>query len=295
MYNIGTWELPSLATDKLNPAVRDDIDFFTLPTTDGSVTAANEFVSPSGIGMAVNSKTYDPLVSDFLKFALDEVPGRVRGHRRALADDQRGNRRPRRTPLRCTRRPWKRPTTLGDKQAMPWDTQLDPTTNGRLQQELVLLVQGNITPEQFTKTHGRAPSRRTRPSSSSKPTAAGARQAPARKAQPCFPTGHDSQSWSSCSHPCCSTARSAVPHPSVAVPELLLMERHQRHGVRWARQLRPDAHGGRHLLALLLQRPRSTWPSAWSCSSAAPCLSPACSPPCGAAANSSRPCICCRR
>ena len=35
---------------------------------------------------------------------------------------------------------------------MPWDTQLDPTTNGRLQQELVLLVQGNITPEQFTST-----------------------------------------------------------------------------------------------------------------------------------------------
>ncbi|MCU1559024.1 MAG: sugar-binding protein, partial [Microbacteriaceae bacterium] len=30
--------------------------------------------------------------------------------------------------------------------------QLDPTTNTRLQQELVLLVQGNVKPDEFTKT-----------------------------------------------------------------------------------------------------------------------------------------------
>jgi len=35
---------------------------------------------------------------------------------------------------------------------MPWDTQLDPTTDSRLKQELVLLVQGDITPEEFTST-----------------------------------------------------------------------------------------------------------------------------------------------
>ncbi len=35
---------------------------------------------------------------------------------------------------------------------MPWDTQLDPATNTRLQQELTLLVQGDITPEEFTTT-----------------------------------------------------------------------------------------------------------------------------------------------
>jgi raffinose/stachyose/melibiose transport system substrate-binding protein len=36
--------------------------------------------------------------------------------------------------------------------AMPWDTQLDPATNTRLQQELTLLVQGDITPDEFIKT-----------------------------------------------------------------------------------------------------------------------------------------------
>ena len=41
VYNIGTWELPSLATDALDPTVRNDVDFFTLPTTAGSVTSAD--------------------------------------------------------------------------------------------------------------------------------------------------------------------------------------------------------------------------------------------------------------
>jgi raffinose/stachyose/melibiose transport system substrate-binding protein len=151
MYNIGTWELPSLATDKLNPAVRNDIDFITLPTTEGSVTAGNEFVSPSGIGMAVNSKTYDPLVSDFLKFALAKYPAEyaATGALSPTTDVTTA------IPANATplyKKAVEKADDLGDQQAMPWDTQLDPTTNGRLQQELVLLVQGDITPEQFTST-----------------------------------------------------------------------------------------------------------------------------------------------
>ncbi len=41
---------------------------------------------------------------------------------------------------------------MGTKIAMPWDTQLDPATNTRLQQELTLLVQGDITPDEFVST-----------------------------------------------------------------------------------------------------------------------------------------------
>jgi len=151
MYNIGTWELPSLATDKLNPAVRDNIDFLTLPTTEGSVTAANEYVSPSGIGMAVNAKTYDPLVSDFLKFALTKYPSEyaATGALSPTTNVQTA------TPANATplyKKALETANDLGDQQAMPWDTQLDPTTDSRLKQELVLLVQGDITPEQFTST-----------------------------------------------------------------------------------------------------------------------------------------------
>lgn len=151
MYNIGTWELPSLATTKLNASVRDDIDFVTLPTVPGSATAANEYVAPSGIGMAVNSKTFDPLTRDFLKFALTKYPAEYAATG-ALSPT---------TNVRTTVPADATPLyqkALGDAQdvgkalAMPWDTQLDPTSNTRLQQELVLLVQGNTKPSEFTAT-----------------------------------------------------------------------------------------------------------------------------------------------
>ena len=35
---------------------------------------------------------------------------------------------------------------------MPWDTQLDPTTNTKLVQEQVLLVQGDIGVDEFLQT-----------------------------------------------------------------------------------------------------------------------------------------------
>ena len=35
---------------------------------------------------------------------------------------------------------------------MPWDTQLDPTTNTKLAQEQVLLVQGDLSVEDFLAT-----------------------------------------------------------------------------------------------------------------------------------------------
>jgi len=150
-YQIGTWELAALTSPDLPEGVKDQIDFFTLPTVDGAVTAANDYTVVSGIGMGVSQKGFDPLVEDFLKYLLGEFSAKIvkSGHMspiigadvvipdgaselyaRALAEQD----------------------NLGENVAFPWDTQLDPTTNTRLQQELVLLVQGEITPEQFTKT-----------------------------------------------------------------------------------------------------------------------------------------------
>lgn len=151
VYNIGTWELANLATDALDEGVRDAVDFFTLPTTDGAVTDGNEFVTTSGIGMAVNATTYDPLVRDFLAFALERYP-EVYAASGALSptttvattvpDDA--------TPLYTEA--VEQAESVGSEIAVPWDTQLDPATNTRLQQELTLLVQGDITPEEFTTT-----------------------------------------------------------------------------------------------------------------------------------------------
>lgn len=151
VYNIGTWELANLATDALAPEVRDAVDFFTLPTVDGAVTDADEFVTTSGIGMAVNAQTYDPLVRDFLAYALERYPA-VYAASGALSpttsvettvpDDA--------TPLYAEA--VAQAQDVGSEIAVPWDTQLDPATNTRLQQELTLLVQGDITADEFITT-----------------------------------------------------------------------------------------------------------------------------------------------
>ncbi|PXA72085.1 ABC transporter substrate-binding protein [Cryobacterium arcticum] len=151
VYNIGTWELGSLATDALDAGVRDDVDYFTLPVTSGSATAANEYVSPSGIGMAVNTKTFDPLVRDFLAFALKRYP-EVYAATGALSPTTNVETT---IPANATplyERAVQQANDVGETTAMPWDTQLDPTSNTRLQQELTLLVQGEVTPDEFIST-----------------------------------------------------------------------------------------------------------------------------------------------
>ncbi|GCD88570.1 ABC transporter substrate-binding protein [Nocardioides sp. LS1] len=147
VYNMGTWELGALATDALDPSIRDDVDFFTLPTVDGSATQPNEYVAPSGIGMAVNAKTYDPLVRDFLKFALTRYPDEYAASG-ALGPTSTEPKIPANaTPL--YEKAVSTANDAGEATIMPWDTQLDPTTNTMLQQELTLLVQGNISADEF--------------------------------------------------------------------------------------------------------------------------------------------------
>lgn len=151
MYNIGTWELANLATENLDAAVRDDVDYFTLPLTPDAVTDANEYVTPSGIGMAVNANTFDPLVRDFLAFALERYP-EVYAATGALSPTSNVETTipDNATPL--YERAVEQANDVGERIAMPWDTQLDPTSNTRLQQELTLLVQGEITPDEFIET-----------------------------------------------------------------------------------------------------------------------------------------------
>lgn len=151
VYNIGTWELSNLATDNLDPAVRDDIDYFTLPLLPDAATAANEYVTPSGIGMAVNSATYDPLVRDFLAFALERYPA-VYAATGALSPTSTAETT---IPANATplyQRAVDQANDVGEAIAMPWDTQLDPASNTRLQQELTLLIQGEITTDDFIQT-----------------------------------------------------------------------------------------------------------------------------------------------
>ncbi|GAA1005158.1 ABC transporter substrate-binding protein [Acrocarpospora pleiomorpha] len=150
MYNIGTWELAALTDSTLAPEVRDNIDYFTLPTTQGAVTSDNEYVVVSGIGMAVNAKTFDPLVKDFLTYLIDAYPARYAAKHRFAPMKVPVIPPPDASPLFT--KAAAEIDALGTRTAMPWDTQLDPTSNTRLQQELTLLAQGGITPDQFIAT-----------------------------------------------------------------------------------------------------------------------------------------------
>jgi len=148
MYQIGTWELASLTNKDVPADVRDNVDFFTLPTVKDAVTADNEYTVVSGIGMAVSQQTYDPLMKDFLKFVLDNYSERLAasGHLTPMQGYEPT------IPAGSSdlyKRALAEVNNLGKKIAFPWDTKLDPTTNTLMQQELTLLVQGDSTPAAF--------------------------------------------------------------------------------------------------------------------------------------------------
>ncbi len=151
MYQIGTWELGALTSPTLPDGVKGNINYFTLPTVPGAVTAKNDYTVVSGIGMGISKKKFDPLVRDFLKYLLSNYSPLIvkSGHMYPLVGANVV------IPAGASElyaRALSEVKNLGTKVAFPWDTQLDPTTNTRLQQELTLLVQGQTTPAQFTAT-----------------------------------------------------------------------------------------------------------------------------------------------
>jgi raffinose/stachyose/melibiose transport system substrate-binding protein len=151
MYQIGTWELGSLTSSKLPDAVKGNIDYFTLPTMNGAVTANNDYTVVSGIGTGISAKKFDPLMKDFMSYLLSHYSDKVvqSGHMSPIAGSEVV------IPAGASElyaRALAESNKLGSKVAFPWDTQLDPTTNTRLQQDLVLLAQNQVTPQAFTKT-----------------------------------------------------------------------------------------------------------------------------------------------
>ena len=150
MYNMGTWELPSLATTDLPQDMQNNIGFFTLPTIADSKTGVNEYAAPSGIGVAVNAATYDPLIHDFLRFALSRYPDEYAATgllgpttTAPVVPDN---------ALPVYQQAIDEAAKVTGTALMPWDTQLDPTTNTKLVQEQVLLVQGDVGVDEFIQT-----------------------------------------------------------------------------------------------------------------------------------------------
>ncbi len=148
MWYMGTWELGTMTSADISPDVASNIDFFTLPGAEGATTKPNDFIVVSGIGMAMNTATFDPAVQDWVEYmlanygpkyaALAQFPPTTNG-----------------TPTGDSELFTKvvdQMNDLGTVFGKPWDTQLDPTSNSRMQAELTLLAQNQVTPDEFVST-----------------------------------------------------------------------------------------------------------------------------------------------
>jgi raffinose/stachyose/melibiose transport system substrate-binding protein len=149
MYYMGTWELGTFTADTLSPDVKNNIDYFTLPMTSGATTKPNDFIVVSGIGMAMNKATFDPAVQDWVKYMLVNYPAQYAAQQQFP---------PMKAQINTTgtsalyQKVVAQMDNLGTTFGKPWDTQLDPTSNTRIQSELVLLAQNKETPDQFIST-----------------------------------------------------------------------------------------------------------------------------------------------
>lgn len=151
IYYMGTWETEAMINEASQAeSVRGNISYFTLPLTPDAKTGANEFFVNSGIGMAIGASTFDPLVYDFVKFLLSRY-SELYANTGALSPmTYTPEVLPNDSPLYA--QIVSEIPKLGSQYAVPWDTQLDPKSNTVMQQQLTLLLQGNITAKQFQDT-----------------------------------------------------------------------------------------------------------------------------------------------
>lgn len=145
MYYMGDWEQAAM----LDQYEAGKIDYFYLPTTADGKTGANEFCVNSGIGMAFNAATFDEKTKDFILYVIDNY-GKLYAGRQQMS--------PIKTELPkdikftdLYLRIQKDMNNTGEHFLKPWDTYLDSNTNEIMQDNMLLVASGDMTPEEFVK------------------------------------------------------------------------------------------------------------------------------------------------
>ena len=145
MYYIGDWEIGAMQ-EKYDAG---EIDYFYMPTTKDSVTAANEFCVNSGIGMAFNAETFDEKTKDFLLYVLDHY---------ADIYTKKMQMSPIKTELpkdvdysSLYLRIRKDMDNTGEQFMKPWDTYLDSSTTTIGQDNVLLVGSGDMKIQDFVK------------------------------------------------------------------------------------------------------------------------------------------------
>jgi raffinose/stachyose/melibiose transport system substrate-binding protein len=100
--------------------------------------------------MAINAATYDADVRDWVEFLVANYPA---AYSARLQIPPMGG------PVELSEdvdelyvRAFAELDEIGERFGVPWDTQLDPESNTRMQQELTLLAQGDTSVDEFIET-----------------------------------------------------------------------------------------------------------------------------------------------
>lgn len=145
MYYMGDWEQAAM----LDQYEAGKIDYFYLPTTADGKTGADEFCVNSGIGMAFNADTFDEKTKDFILYVIDNY-GKIYAGKQQMS--------PIKTELPkdvkftdLYLRIQNDMNNTGENFLKPWDTYLDSSTNSIMQDNMLLLASGDMSPEDFVK------------------------------------------------------------------------------------------------------------------------------------------------
>lgn len=148
MLYIGTWELNSFLPQNLSETMKDNVDYFKLPMTEGAKTKANDYWAHSGIGTAISVQSYDETTKDFLKFLIEKYPEIYASKELQFPPmkyEATGNDVP-----ELYKKVAKDMSEVGEW-AMCWDVRLDPVTNELIGNEVTALAIGALSPEDFAK------------------------------------------------------------------------------------------------------------------------------------------------
>lgn len=147
IFYIGSWEFPSFLDE--NRELKDDYDYFYMPTVDGAINGKTDMWAHAGTGTAVTKKAYeDQDFKDMLKYLLNAYPEKSfydeKQYPPMTFDTTKGN-------LSEFDK-----TFFADCEALTsygycWDVRMDAATTEVITKEIVNLGMGAITPEQFAE------------------------------------------------------------------------------------------------------------------------------------------------
>ncbi len=144
MYYMGSWETMNILNDGMN---EENLDYFTLPmiSSTEAATAQNEYFTHSGIGLAFNKNTFNETSEEFLKYLIERYPEiySETGQFSPIAHDNENFKTSLHEKIN------KDMQSYGEDIAFPWDTRLDPASNEAFGNEIILLADGTISPEEF--------------------------------------------------------------------------------------------------------------------------------------------------